>query len=109
MPELQDIKIRGGIMLWQPAIFDVPDAADHFCWNSWHMSGIERKNITRNGNLACSCCKRQKKADNEPRNVVVCNFRRLFCFFVLLFISNANRFFRFIFLFVCRRFYHFDA
>ena len=47
MPELQDIKIRGGIMLWQPAIFDVPDAADHFCWSSWHMSGIERKAISK--------------------------------------------------------------
>ena len=47
MPKLQDIKIRGGIMLWQPAIFDVPDAADHFCWNSWHMSGIERKAISK--------------------------------------------------------------
>ena len=47
MPELQDIKIRGGIMLWQPAIFNLPDAADHFCWNSWHMSGIERKAIDK--------------------------------------------------------------
>ena len=47
MPELQDIKIRGGIMLWQPAIFDIPDAAEHFCWNSWHMSGIERKAVDK--------------------------------------------------------------
>jgi butyryl-CoA:acetate CoA-transferase len=39
MGELRDIKIRG------PAIFDVPDAADHFTWNSWHMSGIERKAV----------------------------------------------------------------
>lgn len=45
MPELCDIKIRGGIWLRRPAIFDVPDAASHFCWNSWHMSGIERKAI----------------------------------------------------------------
>ena len=27
----------------RPAIFDVPDVADHLTWNSWHMSGIERK------------------------------------------------------------------
>ena len=47
MPDLQDIKIRGGIMLWQPAIFDLPDAVEHFCWNSWHMSGIERKAISK--------------------------------------------------------------
>ncbi len=45
MPELEDIKVRGGIAMWRPAIFDVPDAADHFVWNSWHMSGIERKAI----------------------------------------------------------------
>ena len=23
------------------------DAGEHFCWNSWHMSGIERKYISR--------------------------------------------------------------
>ncbi|MEG0780382.1 MAG: butyryl-CoA:acetate CoA-transferase [Oscillospiraceae bacterium] len=45
MPTLTDIKVRGGICLWKPAIADVPDAAQHFCWNSWHMSGIERKMI----------------------------------------------------------------
>ena len=43
MPELEDVKIRGGIALWRPAIFDIENPADHFCWNSWHMSGIERK------------------------------------------------------------------
>jgi hypothetical protein len=45
MGELRDIKIRGGILTRRPAIFDVPDAADHFTWNSWHMSGIERKAV----------------------------------------------------------------
>ncbi len=45
MPELEDVKIRGGIALWRPAIYDVPDAADHFSWNSWHMTGVERKAI----------------------------------------------------------------
>ena len=43
--ELEDVKIRGGILLHRPAIFDVPDAPSHFTWNSWHMSGIERKAI----------------------------------------------------------------
>ena len=43
LPELEDIKIRGGIALWEPAVFKVPDAGKHMCWNSWHMSGIERK------------------------------------------------------------------
>ena len=45
MGDLTDIKIRGGILTRRPAIFDVPNAADHFVWNSWHMSGIERKAI----------------------------------------------------------------
>ena len=47
MPELEDVKIRGGIALWRPAIFDIENPADHFCWNSWHMSGIERHMIAR--------------------------------------------------------------
>ena len=45
MEELTDVNIRGGILTRRPAIFDVPNAADHFTWNSWHMSGIERKAV----------------------------------------------------------------
>lgn len=45
MPGLEDIKVRGGIALWRPEIFDVENTKEHFCWNSWHMSGIERKAI----------------------------------------------------------------
>ena len=45
LPELTDVNIRGGILTRRPAIFDIPDAASHFTWNSWHMSGIERKAI----------------------------------------------------------------
>ena len=41
--ELTDIKIRGGILLHMPAFAQVPDAPKHFTWNSWHMSGVERK------------------------------------------------------------------
>lgn len=47
MPELHDIKIRGGILLKVPEIFKVGNAPEHFCWNSWHMSGIERKAIAQ--------------------------------------------------------------
>lgn len=43
--ELYDVNVRGGVCLWKPAIFDVPDVAEHFTWNSWHMSGVERKHI----------------------------------------------------------------
>lgn len=43
--ELTDVKLRGGILMWKPEIFKVPDAKEHFTWNSWHMGGIERKMI----------------------------------------------------------------
>ena len=45
--ELEDVKIRGGILLREPEIFKVNNVADHFTWNSWHMSGIERHMIAR--------------------------------------------------------------
>jgi len=45
--ELEDIKVRGGILMKLPAIFEREDAGEHFCWNSWHMGGIERKLIKR--------------------------------------------------------------
>ena len=45
--ELRDIKVRGGILMKLPAIFEREDAGEHFTWNSWHMGGIERKLISR--------------------------------------------------------------
>lgn len=45
--ELKDVKLRGGILLKPLAVFEREDAGEHFCWNSWHMSGIERKYINR--------------------------------------------------------------
>ena len=45
MSELEDVKVRGGIALWRPAIFDIENPAAHFSWNSWQMSGIERKAV----------------------------------------------------------------
>ncbi len=41
--ELEDVKVRGGILFEKPAIMQVPDVTRHFIWNSWHMSGVERK------------------------------------------------------------------
>lgn len=41
--ELTDIKVRGGVAMWVPEIAKVDNAAAHYTWNSWHMSGIERK------------------------------------------------------------------
>ena len=45
--ELTNVNLRGGILLKLPAIFGREDAGEHFTWNSWHMSGIERKLINR--------------------------------------------------------------
>lgn len=45
--ELENVKVRGGILLWVPEIFKVENVADHFTWNSWHMSGIERKAVNQ--------------------------------------------------------------
>lgn len=45
--ELKDVKLRGGILLQPLAVFEREDAGEHFTWNSWHMSGIERKYISR--------------------------------------------------------------
>ena len=43
--ELHDVKVRGAVLMTLPAILSVPDTADHFIWNSWHMGGLERKLI----------------------------------------------------------------
>ena len=44
-PELEDVKVRGGIALWRPAIFDIEEPAKHIIYNSHHTSGFERKHI----------------------------------------------------------------
>lgn len=43
MNELHNVHFRGGVLLWTPEIFKIENPAEHFTWNSWHMSGIERK------------------------------------------------------------------
>lgn len=43
MPELTDVHVRGGILMWVPEIFKIDNPDEHFDWNSWHMGGIERK------------------------------------------------------------------
>ena len=44
-PELEDVKVRGGIALWKPAIFDIEDPVRHIIYNSHHTGGFERKHI----------------------------------------------------------------
>ena len=46
LPMLQDVNFRGGILMTVPAIYQIEDPAAHMTWNSWHMSGIERKACT---------------------------------------------------------------
>ncbi|WP_251318288.1 butyryl-CoA:acetate CoA-transferase [Flintibacter muris] len=43
--ELTDVKVRGGVTMWMPEIAKADDAGEHFTWNSWHCSGIDRKII----------------------------------------------------------------
>ncbi len=47
LADLEDVKFRGGILMWEPEIFKIENAADHFVWNSWHISGIERRAVAK--------------------------------------------------------------
>ena len=47
LPELKDVKFRGGILMWVPEIFKIENPAEHFSWNSWHMGGMERKAVAQ--------------------------------------------------------------
>ncbi|MGN1317705.1 MAG: butyryl-CoA:acetate CoA-transferase [Lachnospirales bacterium] len=50
MENLYDINVRGGVLIWEPEIFKINEPAKHFTWNSWHMTGIDRK-AYKNGNV----------------------------------------------------------
>ena len=41
--ELKGVKVRGGVTLWMPEIFKIENPGDHFSWNTWHFTGIDRK------------------------------------------------------------------
>ena len=45
--ELRDVKVRGGVTMWMPEIAKADDAGEHFTWNSWHCSGVDRKIIKK--------------------------------------------------------------
>lgn len=53
MKDLYNINIRGGVLIWEPEIFKIDNPADHFTWNSWHMTGIDRRAM-KNGNVFLS-------------------------------------------------------
>ena len=46
--ELSDVKVRGAILLEPPAIMSVPNVKEHFTWNSWHMTAVDR-NMEKTG------------------------------------------------------------
>ncbi len=74
--ELTDVKVRGGILFHVPAIFEREDAGEHFCWNSWHMSGVERKMIARDlayyAPIRYSELPKYYRTSIEPSDVVMC-------------------------------------
>ena len=45
--ELFDVKVRGGVTMWMPEIAKADDAGDHFTWNAWHCSGVDRKIMSK--------------------------------------------------------------
>ncbi len=45
--ELFDVKVRCGVTMWMPEICKAEDAGDHFTWNSWHCTGVDRKIIAK--------------------------------------------------------------
>lgn len=47
LPLLEDVNFRGGVLCWEPEIFKIDNPEKHFSWNSWHMSGIERRACSR--------------------------------------------------------------
>ena len=45
--EVKDVKVRGGVTMWMPEICKAEDAGEHFTWNTWQSSGIDRKIISK--------------------------------------------------------------
>lgn len=46
--ELRDVNIRAAVLLKPSAILESDPTGEHFTWNSWHLSGRERK-LVQNG------------------------------------------------------------
>ena len=47
--ELRDVKVRGGVTMWMPEVAKIEDTGEHFTWNAWHCSGIDRKIMAKKG------------------------------------------------------------
>jgi len=46
--ELQNVNLRGGVILTPLACMESDPTGEHFTWNSWHLGGRERK-LVQNG------------------------------------------------------------
>jgi butyryl-CoA:acetate CoA-transferase len=74
--ELTDVKVWGGVTMWMPAICQVENPVEHFTWNSWHCSGVDRKII----DLGCgyyspirySEVPRYYRENVQPIDVAIC-------------------------------------
>lgn len=43
--ELEDVTVRGGVLLWVPEIFKADPDGKAFIWHSWHAGGADRGRI----------------------------------------------------------------
>ncbi len=48
LDELNEVNVRGGVLLWEPEIFKKDPNGDKVIWNSWHSGGADRKRINAN-------------------------------------------------------------
>lgn len=73
--ELFNIHLRGAILPKCPAVFEREDAGEHFTWNSWHFSGIERqlanKGLAFYAPISYSELPRYYRDMEHPSNVVM--------------------------------------
>ncbi|MEE8886586.1 MAG: butyryl-CoA:acetate CoA-transferase [Eubacteriales bacterium] len=75
MPELHDVKIRGGILCHEPEIFKIDHPEEHFTWNSWHMNPVERHAVSKGfvymTPLRYSELPRLYRESQDPLNVAI--------------------------------------
>jgi len=75
MPELHDVKIRGGILNHEPEIFKIDHPEEHFTWNSWHMNPVERHSVSKGfvfmTPLRYSELPRLYRESSDPLNVAI--------------------------------------
>ena len=73
--ELTNVNLRGAILQKIPAVFEREDAGEHFTWNSWHFSGVERKLAARGlayyASISYSELPRYSMDIDTPSNVVM--------------------------------------